>query len=215
MKTGWELYVITDRGLAGGRPVGEVVRQALEGGAEVIQLREKTLPTGKMVELAAALKELTQAYGARVIVNDRLDVALAVDADGVHLGQEDMPARIARRLLGPEKLLGVSVSSVEEALRAVEDGADYVGAGAVFPTATKGEAGVIGIEGLRAIAAAVDLPVVAIGGIDRAKAAEVIAAGAAGVAVVSAVMAAPDPKEAAREILSTVVQAARARAGRT
>ncbi|MCL6613364.1 MAG: thiamine phosphate synthase [Firmicutes bacterium] len=213
MKTGWELYVVTDRGLAGGRPLVEVVRQALEGGARIVQLREKTLPTREMVELAAALKELARDYGARFIINDRVDVALAVDADGVHLGQEDMPARVARRLIGPHKILGVSVASVEEALRAREEGADYLGAGAVFPTATKGEASVIGLAGLRAICTAVDLPVVAIGGIDREKVAEVIAAGAAGIAVVSAVMAAPDPAAAAREIL-LAVEAARRDSGR-
>ncbi|MGQ9778551.1 MAG: thiamine phosphate synthase [Bacillota bacterium] len=213
MKTGWELYIITDRVLAGEQPLVEVVRKALEGGAQIVQLREKTLPTREMVELAAELKRLAMDFDARFIVNDRLDVALAVDADGVHLGQEDMPARIARRLLGPGKILGVSVASVEEAIRAKEEGADYLGAGAVFPTATKGEAEVIGIEGLRAICTAVDLPVVAIGGIDREKVAEVIAAGAAGVAVVSAVMAAPDPAAAARELL-WAVETARAKAGR-
>ena len=207
MKSGWELYVVTDRALSGGRPLVEVIRRTLAGGAKIVQLREKNLSTREMLQLAAALKELTREYGARFIVNDRLDVALAVDADGVHLGQEDMPARIARRLLGPEKVLGVSVSSVEEALRAVEDGADYLGAGAVFPTATKEEARAIGLEGLRAIASAVGIPVVAIGGIDRTRVAEVIAAGADGVAVVSAVMAAADPCEAARKILAAVEKA--------
>lgn len=204
MRTGWEVYVITDTALAGGRPLSEVVQRALEGGARLIQLREKTLPTRHLIELGEELKRIARRFGARFIVNDRVDVALAVDADGVHVGQEDMPPRIARRLLGPGKILGVSVANVEEALRAGEEGADYLGAGAVFPTATKGEAEVIGLEGLRAICAAVDLPVVAIGGIDRERAAEAVKAGAAGVAVVSAVMAAPDPAAAARELLAAV-----------
>ncbi|WP_406677009.1 thiamine phosphate synthase [Moorella sp. ACPs] len=204
----WDLYVIITTKLGGGRPTLELVRQALAGGATAIQLREKDLSARELVELGREIRELTRAAGATFIINDRLDVALAVEADGVHIGQEDLPARVARELLGPGKILGVSTGTVAEARQAVVDGADYLGVGSIYATKSKGDAGEpIGLAGLKAIRAAVAIPVVAIGGINTSNAAEVIAAGADGVAVVSAVIGAPDVAAAAKELLAAVRRA--------
>ncbi|CEP69250.1 Aldolase-type TIM barrel [Moorella glycerini] len=204
----WDLYVIITTNLGGGRPTLELVRQALAGGATAIQLREKDLPAREQVELGREIRQLTRAAGATFIVNDRLDVALAVEADGVHIGQEDLPAKVARELLGPGKILGVSTGTVLEARQAVVDGADYLGVGSIYATRSKEDAGEpIGLAGLKAIRAAVTVPLVAIGGINSNNAAEVIAAGADGVAVVSAVIGAPDVAAAARELLAAVRRA--------
>ncbi|WP_156276165.1 thiamine phosphate synthase [Neomoorella glycerini] len=204
----WDLYVIITTNLGGGRPTLELVRQALAGGATAIQLREKDLPARELVELGREIRQLTHAAGATFIVNDRLDVALAVEADGVHIGQEDLPARVARELLGPGKILGVSTGTVLEARQAVADGADYLGVGSIYATKSKEDAGEpIGLAGLKAIRAAVTIPLVAIGGINSSNAADVIAAGADGVAVVSAVIGAPDIAAAARELLAAVRRA--------
>ncbi|MDN5347104.1 MAG: thiamine-phosphate pyrophosphorylase [Clostridia bacterium] len=201
----WDLYVITDSRLSRGRPVVEVVRQALEGGARIIQLREKEMPPRELVALGRELRSLIKSFNATFIVNDRLDVALAVDADGVHVGQDDLPAAVARRLLGPGKILGVSVATVEEALRALADGADYLGVGSIYATGTKPDAGApIGPARIKEIKSRVNLPVVAIGGINAANAGEVIAAGADGVAVISAVVGADDVRAAAAELLAVV-----------
>jgi len=199
----WDLYVIITTGLGGGRPALELVRQSLTGGATAIQLREKDLPARKLVELGRVIRELTWDAGAVFIVNDRLDVALAVEADGLHIGQEDLPATIARQLLGPGKILGVSVGTVAEARQAAADGADYIGAGPLYATSSKRDTGSpIGPEGLRAIRAAVTIPIVGIGGINDSNAAEVIAAGADGISVISAVIGAPDITTAARRLLA-------------
>jgi len=197
----WSLYVITDRRLSGGKSHPEVMQAAIEGGATAIQLRDKEASTRELVEAGLALRELARRHGVAFIVNDRADVALAVDADGVHVGQDDMPARLARKLMGPNKIVGVSVSTVEEALRAEADGANYISASPVFSTPTKLDTPPpTGLEGLRAIAGAVHIPVIAIGGINEGNVEEVIRAGADGVAVVSAVVAAPDIAEAARRL---------------
>lgn len=199
----WDLYVIITTELGGGRPTLELVRQSLAGGATAIQLREKDLPARKLVELGRVIRELTRDAGAAFIINDRLDVALAVEADGLHIGQEDLPATIARQLLGPDKILGVSVGTVAEARQAAADGADYIGAGPLYATKSKGDTGSpIGLKGLRAIRAAVAIPIVGIGGINASNAAEVIAAGADGIAVISAVIGAPDITTAARRLLA-------------
>ncbi len=211
-KVDLSVYVITDRKLAAPRSVVEVVQAALRGGATVIQLREKEAPTREMVELGMALLRVTRPAGVPLIVNDRVDVALAIDADGVHVGQDDMPAALARKLIGPDKILGVSAETVEQALLAQRDGADYLGVGDVYGTPTKPDAGPpIGLEGLRRIVEAVDIPVVGIGGITPDNAAAVIEQGAVGVAVISAVFAAPDPEEATRR-LRAAVEAGRQRA---
>ncbi len=207
-----DVYVVTDRSLAAGRPLLWVVEESLAGGAGVIQLREKDISTREFVELALRLKEITSRYGARLIINDRVDVALAVGADGVHLGQEDMPLQTARKILGPV-LIGVSVATVAEAAAAAAGGADYLGVSAVFSTPTKKVATTVGLEGLRAIRKAVNLPLVAIGGINRDNAAEVVRAGADGLAVVSAVMAAASPRLAVAELLEQVKTARAKRRG--
>ena len=204
----WSLYVITDRGLSKGRSHLEVMRAAIEGGATAIQLRDKEATTRELVEVGRALRELARQRGVAFIVNDRVDVALAVDADGVHVGQDDMPARLARKLLGLDKIVGVSASTVEEALQAQADGADYVSASPVFSTPTKPDAAPpTGLEGLRAFVEALRVPVVAIGGINEGNVGEVIKAGAAGVAVISAVVAAPDVAEAARRLRQRIEEA--------
>jgi thiamine-phosphate pyrophosphorylase len=203
----WSLYVLTDRraalsrGAAGGSSLVDVVCAAIRGGATAIQLRDKQATTRELVELGCALRAVTRPAGVPLIVNDRIDVALAIDADGAHVGQDDMPARLARKLLGPDRVLGVSAGTVEEALQAQRDGADYLGTGDVYGTPTKADAGIpIGVSGLAEIAGAVSIPVVAIGGIQAGNAAATIRAGAAGIAVISAVIGAPDPEAAARTL---------------
>lgn len=199
------LYVITDAKLSLGRSHLEVAQAAIEGGASIIQFRDKEMSTRQLVETTRKIKELTDEASIPLIINDRLDVALAVDADGVHVGQDDMPAALARQLIGPHKILGVSASTVEEALQAEREGADYVSASPVFTTPTKPDAPPpTGLEGLRAIVEAVNLPVIAIGGINEKNAAEVIEAGAQGIAVISAVISAPDIVAAARYLRETV-----------
>ncbi len=199
------LYVITDAKLSPGRSHLEVAQAAIEGGASIIQFRDKEMSTRQLEETARKIKELTDEASIPLIINDRLDVALAVDADGVHVGQDDMPAALARQLIGPHKILGVSASTVEEALQAEREGADYVSASPVFTTPTKPDAPPpTGLEGLRAIVEAVNLPVIAIGGINEKNAAEVIEAGAQGIAVISAVISAPDIVAAARHLRETV-----------
>ncbi|MEF3273818.1 MAG: thiamine phosphate synthase [Chloroflexus sp.] len=209
----WDLYVITDAGLARGRSHQTVLEAAIAGGATVVQYREKAASTRQMVTEARELRELAQRAGVPLIVNDRIDVALAVDADGVHIGQDDMPVRLARQLIGPDKILGVSVSTLDEARQAVADGADYLGVGPIFATPTKPDAAPpIGMDGLRQICQHISIPIVAIGGINATNAAEAIAAGADGVAVVSAIVAATDVTEAARQLRAIVTNARRATA---
>jgi thiamine-phosphate diphosphorylase len=209
MRFDLSLYVITDRALARGRPLEDIVAAAIRGGATMIQLREKAWPARQIVGIGRRLLEITRPAGVPLIVNDRVDVAMAIDADGVHVGQDDLPVADARRLVGPGKIVGASAGTVGEAVRAEADGADYVGVGSVFATTTKPDAGdAIGPEAISEIRAAVRIPIVAVGGISAANAAEVIHAGAQGVAVVSAVVGADDVREAARR-LAEVVRAAR------
>jgi thiamine-phosphate pyrophosphorylase len=197
------LYVVTDERDECDSLLG-TCEAALRGGAGAIQLRRKHDSGRSLIKLGRLVRDLTAAYHALYIVNDRVDVALATGADGVHLGQDDMPLLDARRLIG-EKLVGVSAGTVEEARRAMDSGADYLGIGAVFATRSKADADVLGLEGLRTIADAVlGCPVVAIGGIHEANADMVLDAGADGLAVVSAVMAAWDPEEAARRLRQRV-----------
>jgi len=201
----YSVYLVTDRGLCLGRDLPDVIREAVAGGAGVVQLREKNLDTRSFVALAVAVKALLAPLGTPLLINDRLDVALAADADGVHLGQDDMPAAIARKLLGPDKLLGLSVHTPEEALAAGAVDLDYLGVGPIFATTTKADAKApIGLEGLTRIRAASRLPLVGIGGIGADSAAEVVRAGACGVAVVSAICAAVSPRDAAAALARAV-----------
>ncbi len=205
MRIDYSLYLVTDGVLARGRSLVDLVGAAIDGGATMVQYREKDATTRAMVEEARLLCELCHSRSVPFIVNDRLDVALAVDADGVHVGQDDLPAALARRLMGRGKILGVSVASVEEARLAAADGADYVGASPIFATPTKTDAPPpIGIEGLRALVGAGRLPVVAIGGINATNAAALIEAGAAGLAVVSAIISAEAPESAARGLRTII-----------
>ncbi len=200
-----ELMVITDARCGEGRELVDVVRAALRGGAPCVQLRAKTESARETVELACALREATREAGALLIVNDRVDVALAAGADGAHVGDDDIPVAAARRIVPPGFLLGRSTETPEQAVRARRDGADYVGVGPVHETASKDDAGLpVGLARVAAVARAAGIPAVGIGGIDAANAAEVARAGAAGVAVIRAVMQAPDPTEAVRELLRAV-----------
>jgi thiamine-phosphate pyrophosphorylase len=202
------LIVVTDAECGTDRELVEVVRAALAGGAPAVQLRAKTETSREMVELASRLLVETRAAGALLFVNDRMDVALAVGADGAHLGNDDLPIPAARRIAPPGFLLGRSVETLAEAEQAIHDGADYLGVGPVYATLSKADAGpVIGAEGVRAMCdAAGPAPVVGIGGIDATNAGEVAGAGAAGVAVIRAVMLAADPGAAAAALLRSVRQ---------
>ena len=199
------LLVVTDEALPPGRDLVATVRAALRGGAGSIQLRAKTAGASEQVELARVLLAETRAAGALLFVNDRVDVALAAGADGAHVGEDDLPVDAARRISPPGFLLGASAATPELALQAEADGADYVGTGPVHATLSKDDAGdAVGTERIAAVAAAVRIPVVGIGGIALSNAAGVVRAGGAGVAVISAVVRAADPEAATRELLRAV-----------
>jgi thiamine-phosphate pyrophosphorylase len=209
MRRDWSLYLVTDRRLASPRSLEDLVRAGLRGGVTAVQLREKECPTREFIDLARALKAILAPAGVPLIVNDRLDVALAACADGVHIGQSDMEYGDARRLLGPQAIIGLSVETPEQAERAASFDVDYLGVGPLFPTPTKTDAAPAwGIEGLGALRRASRHVLVAIGGIHRENAGDVIRAGADGIAVVSAICSAQDPEQAARE-LRTAISAAR------
>ena len=194
----YSLYLVTDRALSLGRSTVEVVRAAIRGGVSCVQLREKGCSTREFMDEARLLKALLAGTGVPLFINDRLDVALAVGADGVHLGQNDLAIADARRLVGNRMIIGISAESVADAIRAEAEGADYIGASPVFTTPTKTDtAPPLGLDGLRAIRRAVQLPLVAIGGINADNAAAVLRAGADGLAVVSAIVSAPCPRTAA------------------
>jgi len=191
------LYLCTDRLLSMGRPITEAVEQALAGGVTMVQVREKDASTREFYEVALKIQKLTRKYHVPLVVNDRIDIALAIGAEGLHLGQTDMPLGVARRLVGKEMFIGISASTVEEAAEAARGGADYLGVGAVFYTGSKEITGTIGLEGLRAVCGAVEIPTVAIGGVSVQNTREILAAGADGIAVISAILSQPDIKRAA------------------
>jgi thiamine-phosphate pyrophosphorylase len=196
-----ELYVITDEEIAGGLSHAEIARQAIAGGADVIQLRDKTCSSGDLLRIGRVIREITRKTGTLFIVNDRLDVALACSADGVHLGQDDLCPRIARQIAPPGFIVGVSVGTVDEAIQAEREGADYLALSPVFPTASKYDAGPgRGLGILQDMRRNVSIPIIAIGGINTENVKDVIAAGADGVAVISAVVGAPDVMKAAKEL---------------
>ena len=198
------LYVILDRSASRGRDLREILDGIIAGGGRLVQYREKEWPSRRCLPLLEDLRRRAKEAGVLFVVNDRLDLALAVDADGLHLGQDDLPASVARRLLPSSMFLGVSTHSLEQARQAEQDGADYVAVGSIYPMATKPEFQVVGLDLLRAVLPHVKAPLVAIGGITADKAAEVIEAGADGVAVISAVCGAPDPAEATRRLLERI-----------
>jgi thiamine-phosphate pyrophosphorylase len=206
----YSLYLVTDRGLARGRAMLDIVRAAVQGGVTCVQLREKTCATREFIEEALAVKEFLRSRGVPLIINDRLDVALAVGADGVHLGQKDMPLAAARTIVRDTMLIGISAESLADAVAAQQGGADYLGVSPIFATPTKTDAAApLGLAGLQAIRRAVDIPLVGIGGLNRQNAAAVVRCGADGVAVVSAIVAAEDPEQAARELLQAIRSARR------
>ena len=197
------LYVIPDRGIGAPRSLVEQTETALAGGAAAIQLRDKQLEGRELLAAATAMAELCRRAGALFIVNDRLDIALLANAHGAHLGQDDLPAAEARLLCPPGFIIGVSVQTEEQARLAKAQGADYLGIGAVYPTRTK-DAAALGLDGVRRVAAATDLPSVAIGGINLANAAEVMTAGVDGLSVISAVVGAEDVCGAAKNFLDII-----------
>ena len=204
----WHTYLLTQASLSKGRSTTDIVEAALEGGVDVVQLREKGVDIGTRYELGRELRDLTTEAGVDLIVNDRVDLAHAIGADGVHLGQSDLPVSAAREILGPEATIGASVSTVSEARLAAITGADYLGVGAVYGTDSKPDAesadDALGLDRLADIAAAVKLPVVAIGGVTPDNAAAAIEAGASSVAVISAVTGADDPAAAVSELRAAV-----------
>ncbi len=199
------LYLITDRRQAGGRELLDVVRRALDGGVRGVQLREKDLSGAELYRLADAMRRLTAAYDARLIINDRPDIALAVDADGVHVGISSMPVAAVRRVLGPDKIIGYSAHSLEEAEQVQRDGADFITCGPVFATPSKLRYGApLGVERLTVVAAALKIPVIALGGISLGNISETLTATVQGVAVISAVLGASDPQGAAMALLKKI-----------
>ncbi len=198
------LYVVVDTEALKGRSHVEVARQVVRGGARTVQLRDKVLGKRELLPVARQLAALCAEQGVLFIVNDYLDIALGADADGLHLGQDDLPIAVARKLLPMGKILGCSVTTVEQAVAAQSEGADYIAPGAIFPTSSKGQIEVVGLERLRQIRQAVSLPLVAIGGISSDNACQVMAAGADAVAVISAVLGAVSPEGAARQIVDSI-----------
>ena len=191
-KIDYSIYLLTDDACLMGRPLLECVEQALRAGVTLLQYRSKYKDGGAMYQEAMALKELCDRYDVPLIINDRVDVALAVGAAGVHVGQDDLPCSVVRQLVGPDFVIGVSAHNPEEARKAAADGADYLGCGAVFGTGTKAGVAKLGLERLRSIREAVTLPMVGIGGVKADNYAEVLATGADGAAIISGILAADD-----------------------
>lgn len=203
-----KLYLVTDRTLAGGRDISDIVKEAVEGGATMVQLREKSIDTRDFILLARRLKRTLAPYGVPLIINDRVDVALAADADGVHVGQSDMPYAMARAILGPDKIIGLSVENFAQIEEANGLDVDYIGISPVFATPTKTDtAAPFGLEGLaKAVKMSVH-PTVAIGGMNAGTAADVISTGTDGIAVVSAIVCAPSPRRASEELIDIIDRA--------
>ncbi len=203
----WNLYLVTEEELSAGRKTIDIVRDALAGGVEVIQLRDKNLPVIERYRLGKEIRKITLEYDVDFIVNDRIDLAMALDADGVHLGQEDLPLEVARKILGPEKIIGISASNVQEARVAERGGADYLGVGSIYITESKKveeDYRSIGAQGITVIKSECPLPIVAIGGLKRENCATIIKAGAVAIAVITALTQAPDIAEEAREFVETI-----------
>lgn len=200
MNFDYTLYLVTDRQLMSCDSLTEAVEQAILGGCTMIQLREKELSSLEFYNQAVAVKQVTDKYHIPLIINDRIDIAMAVQTTGVHIGQHDLPAAAVRKVIGENMLLGVSASSIAEAIQAQQDGADYLGVGAMFPTGTKTDADSVSMEELQKIRTAVSLPIVVIGGINKGNAGRFKPMGIDGLAVVSAIIAQSDIKAAAAEL---------------
>lgn len=200
----YTLYLCTDRNLMTTDTIAEATELAVKGGVTVVQLREKDCSGKEFLEIACEVKEITDAYEVPLIINDRLDIAMAVDADGVHLGQKDLPAAVARELLGPDKIIGVSAWNAGLALQAQKDGADYIGVGDVFGTSTKTDTHQVCLQELIKIRKSVKIPVVAIGGVNIENVRQLEGTGIDGVAVISAVLAARNITAAAEELAAAL-----------
>lgn len=200
MKIDYTLYLCTDSGLMSSTTVEESVERAVQGGCSVVQLREKEASSLELIRLAERVKRVTDKYGVPLIINDRLDICQAVDAAGVHLGQSDLPCAEARKILGADKIIGVSAATPEEAAKAQADGADYLGVGAVFPTTTKTNTRKVTPEIIRGIRQAVTIPFVVIGGVNAENITRLYGLGIDGAAVISAVIAQPDITAAAEKM---------------
>jgi len=204
VKIDYSLYLVTDRKLLGERDLAQSIELAIQGGVSLVQLREKSISTKEFLNLALRVKEITSKYEIPLIINDRLDIALAVDAEGLHVGQDDLPMLKARELLGPDKIIGVSARTLEEALLAEKQGADYLGVGAVFRTSTKSDAKEVSLEQLEYIKKSVSIPVVAIGGINYGNIQQVKATGIDGISVVSAILVQEDIFMAAKQLKAII-----------
>jgi thiamine-phosphate pyrophosphorylase len=205
----WNLYLVTEEELSADRKTIDIVRDAIAGGVGIIQLRDKNLPVIERYRLGKEIRKITLKHDVDFIVNDRIDLAVALDADGVHLGQEDLPLEVARKILGPEKIIGISVSNTQEAKLAERGGADYLGVGSIYLTASKKvqeDHRSIGAQGITAIKSGCPLPIVAIGGLKRGNCATIIKAGAAAIAVITALTQAPDVTDEARKFKETIVK---------
>jgi thiamine-phosphate pyrophosphorylase len=206
-KIDYSLYLVTDRGLSLGRPLIEIVKSAVRGGVTVVQLREKNATTREYIREALEIKSFLNDNNIPLIINDRIDIAMAVEADGIHIGQTDMPFETAKKIVKDSMLIGVSVESIEDAIEADMAGADYISVSPVFQTPTKKDtAPALGLRGIARISALTKKPVIGIGGINQMNCAEVIQSGACGVSIISAVCSAEDPELAARELREIIIR---------
>ena len=201
-KIDYSLYLCTDRSIMSDASIEECVEKSLKGGVSVVQIREKDCSGKEFLQIAKSVKAITKRYNVPLIINDRVDVAIAVGADGVHVGQDDLPCAIVRSMVGEDMIIGVSASSLTEALKAQQDGADYIGVGAMFATDTKTDAKVVTMEELDRIRREVSIPIVVIGGINKTTLPDFIGKGIDGIAVVSAIVSQNDVESAARELKS-------------
>ena len=202
--TDYSLYLVTDRDLLKGRKLTEVIEEAILGGTSIVQLREKCASSLEFYEIAKEIKKITDKYNVPLIINDRIDIALAIDASGVHLGQSDIPCSIARKILPKGKIIGVSAHNLKEAEKALKDGADYLGCGAVFNTSTKKDVTTLSYEGLKEITSNINIPVIAIGGINENNITILKGSGINGVAVVSSIIGKENVKDASEKLKELV-----------
>lgn len=200
----YSVYLVTDRDLLKGRKLTEVIEEAILGGTSIVQLREKCASSLEFYEIAKEIKKITDKYNVPLIINDRIDIALAIDASGVHLGQSDIPCSIARKILPKGKIIGVSAHNLKEAEKALKDGADYLGCGAVFNTSTKKDVTTLSYEGLKEITSNINIPVIAIGGINENNITILKGSGINGVAVVSSIIGKENVKDASEKLKELV-----------
>lgn len=196
----YNLYLVTDRSILGNRDLCKSIEEAIQGGVSIVQLREKNLSSVEFYNVAMDVKVITHKYNVPLIINDRLDIALAVDADGLHVGPDDLSVEVVRKLLGPDKIIGASTCNIDEALDAQRQGADYLGVGAMFPTSTKANTDDVSIDDLRKIKESVNIPIVAIGGINQKNATSIMKTDIDGIAVVSAILGKDNILEAAKSL---------------